>query len=48
MLLLPIRDPMGGEETQSGNNHHDGREFGSSEQFGAEVRLDEVRKNICH
>jgi hypothetical protein len=48
MLLLAIRDPMGGEETQSGTSHHDNRELGRSEHFGAEVRSGEVRKNRYH
>jgi hypothetical protein len=34
MLLLAIRDPMGGEETQAGTSHHDSRELGRCEQFG--------------
>jgi hypothetical protein len=45
MLLLAIRDPLGGEETPSGINNHDSLELGRSEHFGVEVRLDEVRKN---
>lgn len=48
MLLLAIGDPMGGEETQSGTSQHDSRELGRSEQFGAEVSSDEVRKNRYH
>jgi hypothetical protein len=42
MLLLAIRDPMGGKKTQSGMSQQ------RSENFGAEVRLDEVRKNRYH
>jgi hypothetical protein len=42
------RDPLGGEETQSGTRHHDSRELGRSEHFGVEVRSDEVRKNRYH
>jgi hypothetical protein len=34
MLLLTIRDVMGGEETQSETSHHDSRELGRSEKFG--------------
>ena len=40
MLLSDIRDPLGGEETQSGTSHHDSRELGRSEHFGVEVRSD--------
>ena len=48
MLLLVIRDLLGGEETQSGINNHDKLELGRSEHFGVEVRSDEVRKNRYH
>lgn len=46
MLSSDIRDPMEGEETQSGTSQHDSRELGRSEHSGA--KLDEVRKNIYH
>ena len=46
MLLLAVRDPMGGKKT--GTSQHDSRELGRSEHFGAEVRLEEVRKKRCH
>ena len=36
------------EKRQSGTSHHDSREWGRSEHFGAEVRSDEVRKNQYH
>ena len=38
MLLLAIRDSLGGEETRSGINNHDSLELGRSEHFGVEVR----------
>jgi hypothetical protein len=36
MLLLAIRDPMGGKTTLSGTSQHDSRELGRSEHFEAE------------
>ena len=41
------RNPLG-EETPSRTSHHDSRELGRSEHFGAKVRSDEVRKNRYH
>jgi hypothetical protein len=46
MLLLAIRDPMGGEETRSGLSHHDSRDWGGVSTLGQ--RSDKVRKNRYH